>query len=33
VYPALKDVDGGNVGQYEHTVMVTEGGPEILTIE
>jgi len=33
VYPALRDVDGGNVGQYEHTVMVTEGGPEILTIE
>jgi methionyl aminopeptidase len=33
VYPALKDVDGGNVGQYEHTVMVTEGGPEILTVE
>ena len=32
VYPALKDVDGGYVGQYEHTVMVTEGGPEVLTV-
>jgi methionine aminopeptidase len=32
VYPALKDVDGGFVGQYEHTVLVTDGGPEILTV-
>ncbi len=32
VYPALKDVDGGFVGQYEHTVLVTDGGPEVLTI-
>ena len=32
VYPALRDVDGGFVGQYEHTVIVTDGGPEILTI-
>ena len=32
VYPALKDKDGGNVGQFEHTVYVTEGGPEVLTV-
>jgi len=33
VYEALRDVDGGVVGQFEHTVYVTEGGPEILTVE
>ena len=32
VYAALRDVDGGNVGQFEHTVIVTEGGPEVLTV-
>jgi methionyl aminopeptidase len=31
-YEALRDVDGGNVGQFEHTVIVTEGGPEVLTV-
>ena len=33
VYEALRDIDGGTVGQFEHTVYVTEGGPEILTVE
>ena len=33
VYAALRDADGGNVGQFEHTVLVTEGGPEVLTIQ
>ena len=33
VYSALRDVDRGVVGQFEHTVYVTEGGPEILTVE
>ena len=33
VYSALRDVDRGVVGQFEHTVFVTEGGPEILTVE
>ncbi len=33
VYAALRDVDGGIVGQFEHTVYVTEGGPEVLTVE
>ena len=33
VYSALRDVDNGVVGQFEHTVYVTEGGPEILTVE
>jgi len=33
VYPALRDVDGGLVGQFEHTAYVTEGGPEVLTVE
>ena len=33
VYSALRDVDKGVVGQFEHTVYVTEGGPEILTVE
>ena len=32
VYEALRDVDGGNVGQFEHTVIVTDGGPEVLTV-
>jgi len=32
-YHALKCSDGGLIGQFEHTVYVTEGGPEILTIE
>ena len=32
-YHALRDVDGGFVGQFEHTVFVSEGGPEILTVE
>ncbi len=32
-YAALRDVDGGVVGQFEHTVYVAEGGPEILTVE
>ena len=32
VYAALCDADGGNVGQFEHTVLVTEGGPELLTV-
>ncbi len=31
-YEALRDVDGGMVGQFEHTVYVAEGGPEILTV-
>ena len=25
--------DGGNICQFEHTVYVTDGGPEILTVE
>ena len=32
VYEALRDDDGGNIGQFEHTVIVTEGGPEVLTV-
>ena len=32
VYSALRDQDGGNVGQFEHTVYVAEGGPEILSV-
>jgi methionine aminopeptidase len=32
VYAALRDADGGDVGQFEHTVLVTEGGPEVLTV-
>ena len=31
-YAALKCTDGGVVGQCEHTVYITEGGPEILTV-
>ena len=33
VYSALRDVDGGHVGQFEHTAYITDGGPEILTVE
>jgi methionyl aminopeptidase len=33
VYSALRDVDGGLVGQFEHTAYVTDGGPEVLTVE
>ncbi len=32
-YHVLRCVDGGNVGQFEHTVYVTDGGPEVLTVE
>ena len=32
-YAALRCEDRGLVGQYEHTVWVTEGGPEVLTVE
>jgi len=32
-YHALRCSDGGLIGQFEHTVYITEGGPEILTIE
>ena len=32
-YPALSCVDGGSIGQFEHTIFVHEGGPEILTVE
>ena len=32
-YHALGCEDGGMIGQFEHTVMVNSGGPEILTIE
>ena len=32
VYSALKDQDGGHVGQFEHTVYVAEGGAEILSV-
>jgi len=28
----LRDQDRGNVGQFEHTVYVTEGGPEVLSV-
>ncbi len=31
-YHALRCADGGTIGQFEHTVMVTEGGPEIMTV-
>ena len=27
-----KDSDGGDVGQFEHTVLITDGGPEVLTV-
>ena len=32
-YHALGCQDGGMIGQFEHTVMVHSGGPEILTVE
>jgi methionine aminopeptidase len=32
IYSALRDADGGDVGQFEHTVLITEGGPEVLTV-
>ena len=32
-YHVLGCKDGGNICQFEHTVLVTEGGPEILTVE
>ena len=32
-YHALRCSDGGLIGQFEHTVHITDGGPEILTIE
>jgi methionine aminopeptidase len=32
-YHVLACADGGNICQFEHTVYVTDGGPEILTVE
>ena len=32
-YHVLACHDGGNIAQFEHTVYVTDGGPEILTVE
>jgi methionyl aminopeptidase len=32
-YHALRCADGGLIGQYEHTVWITDGGAEVLTIE
>ena len=32
-YHALRCSDGGLIGQFEHTVHITDGGPEILTVE
>ncbi len=32
-YHVLACKDGGNICQFEHTVLVTDGGPEILTVE
>jgi len=29
----LAGADDGMIGQFEHTVAVTSGGPEILTVE
>lgn len=31
-YHALRCADGGMIGQTEHTVWITDGGPEILTV-
>jgi methionyl aminopeptidase len=31
-YAALRCEDRGMIGQFEHTVHITEGGPEILTV-
>ena len=32
-YHVLRCRDGGTIAQFEHTVHVTSGGPEILTVE
>lgn len=32
-YHALRCTDGGTIAQFEHTVHITDGGPEILTVE
>ena len=32
-YSALRCVDRGNVAQFEHTVWMSDGGPEVLTVE
>ncbi len=32
-YHALRCIDGGNICQFEHTVYMTDGGAEILTVE
>ena len=32
-YHALRCIDGGTIAQFEHTVHITDGGPEILTVE
>tara|TARA_B110000444_G_scaffold229233_1_gene235574 strand:- start:415 stop:1428 length:1014 start_codon:yes stop_codon:yes gene_type:complete len=32
-YHALRCMDGGNICQFEHTVYITDGGAEILTVE
>lgn len=32
-YHTLRCADGGVVGQFEHTVHITDGGPEVLTVE
>ena len=32
-YHGLRCSDGGLIGQYEHTVWITDGGAEVLTIE
>ncbi|HIG02757.1 MAG TPA: M24 family metallopeptidase [Candidatus Poseidoniales archaeon] len=31
-YHVLRCADNGSVGQFEHTVHITDGGPEVLTI-
>jgi methionine aminopeptidase len=32
-YHALRCMDGGTIAQFEHTGHITDGGPEILTVE
>ena len=32
-YHVLGCADGGNICQFEHTVYITDGGPEILTVD
>jgi methionyl aminopeptidase len=32
-YHGLRCADAGMIGQFEHTVMITPGGPEVLTVE